>query len=190
MKLTRLSSTCFRSRQTLALSRSRNETKGTDTSQISADMPLPSNEQRHDCAEKLHKRILQEPLPEVAAVTEIEAMHAVDLPQHSPRAVAGQKWRLLRTKTESINGFLLPERSARRCLRRRQCVFCSAISLISFRARPPGARNDEQNNQSAFTYSFAMIASASKPLSAKPCACSHLIWLSTFFTSSLPSGSI
>lgn len=33
-------------------------------------MPLPSNEERQDCAEKLHKRMLQEPRPEVAAVTE------------------------------------------------------------------------------------------------------------------------
>ncbi|MCP3440854.1 hypothetical protein [Bradyrhizobium sp. CCGUVB14] len=70
------------------------------------------NEQRQDYAEKLHKRILQEPLPEIAAVTEIEAMHAADLPQHSPRAVAGQKWQLLRTKAEPINGLLLPERRA------------------------------------------------------------------------------
>src|SRR5262249_22097425 len=48
----------------------------------------------------------------------------------------------------------------------------------------------DQVHQSAFTKSFATIASASNPLSTKPCACSHLIWLSTFFTSSLPSGSI
>ena len=55
------------------------------------------------------------------------------------------------------------------------------------------ARNDgirRTAHQSAFTYSFAMIASPPNPLSTKPCSCSHSIWLATFLTSSLPSGSI
>jgi hypothetical protein len=47
-----------------------------------------------------------------------------------------------------------------------------------------------QQHQSGFTKSLAMIASASKPLSTKPCCCSQSIWLATFLTSSLPSRSI
>lgn len=74
-----------------------------------AGLPLPPSEIIREFATAVRERMLQEPLPEIAAITEIEAVHAVDLPQQAPRAVAGQKWQLLRAQTELINDLLLPE---------------------------------------------------------------------------------
>lgn len=80
--------------------------EGSDIRLGFAGLPLPSDQQMLVFADSLRKRMLEMPLPEIAAVTEIEAVHAVDLPKHEARAVAGVEWQLLRATADSI-GYLL-----------------------------------------------------------------------------------
>jgi hypothetical protein len=70
-------------------------------------MPTPGRMLR--VAEEIRKRILREPMPVIAAVTEVEAVHAVDLPQRVPAAVPNRKWQLLRATTDTIGVLLEPE---------------------------------------------------------------------------------
>ncbi|RZM99580.1 hypothetical protein CWO91_35515 [Bradyrhizobium genosp. SA-3] len=80
-----------------------------------AGLPMPAFERMLTLADEIRKRMLQEPMPLIAAVTEIEAVHAVDLPKQVPSAVAGRKWQLLRVtgktnNTENIDLLLKPEK--------------------------------------------------------------------------------
>lgn len=88
-------------------------TKQADANKACSGLPLPSDEQLLRCAEELHKYMLEAPVSEIAAMTEIEAVHAVDLPKQEPRAVAGQKWQLLRTRTDLIEHLLEAEKECR-----------------------------------------------------------------------------
>lgn len=71
-----------------------------------AGLPLPPAAQIREFASELRKRMLEEPVPQIAAVTEIEAVHAVDLPLNEPKPIAGRKWQLLRAQTNTINEVL------------------------------------------------------------------------------------
>lgn len=73
-----------------------------------AGLPLPAKEHMLDFAQAIRKRMLEEPLREIAAVTEIEAVHGVDLPLQEPQAIAGQSWQLLRATAQSIVHLLKP----------------------------------------------------------------------------------
>lgn len=53
--------------------------------------------------------MLESPVPEISAYTEIEAVHAVDLPQRAPEAPADRPWRMLRVATGAIDAILMNE---------------------------------------------------------------------------------
>ncbi|MFO1116549.1 MAG: hypothetical protein U1E28_12750 [Beijerinckiaceae bacterium] len=78
-----------------------------------AGISLPSPLQMRDFAKKMRKRMLEEPVPEIAAVTEIEAVHAVDLPLQKPKPGDGPKWQLLRADKNTIENVIL--RPADKC---------------------------------------------------------------------------
>lgn len=69
-------------------------------------LPLPGPARRLEFAKKIRAYMLDRPLPEVAAVTEIEAVHAVDLPQQKPRLAMAEKWPLLRASPTDIEYIL------------------------------------------------------------------------------------
>ncbi|MBV8754571.1 MAG: hypothetical protein JO328_17055 [Hyphomicrobiales bacterium] len=80
-------------------------------------LPLPTPPLMCELAKKIREAMLRAPLPEIAAVTEIEAVHAVDLPQQDPKNVVGHDWALLRATADEIPRILAPVTIARDPLR-------------------------------------------------------------------------
>jgi hypothetical protein len=69
-------------------------------------LPLPGPARRAEFASKIRAYMLDRPLPEIAAVTAIEAVHAVDLPQQKPKLTMAEKWPLLRAAPTDIDYIL------------------------------------------------------------------------------------
>ncbi|RWP58626.1 hypothetical protein [Mesorhizobium sp.] len=66
-------------------------------------LPTPGNEVSLKAAKLIRDALLVAPIPEIAAVTEIEAVHAVDIPQEDAKGIqAGLPWALLRATPDQI----------------------------------------------------------------------------------------
>ncbi|MDX1124783.1 hypothetical protein GOL24_10755 [Sinorhizobium medicae] len=73
-------------------------------------LPAPGNEESLKLAKLIRDALLEGPIPEIAAVTEIEAVHAVDLPQKDAEGIqAGLPWTLLRATPDQIKKILKKE---------------------------------------------------------------------------------
>ncbi|MEY9607015.1 hypothetical protein ABIF74_011768 [Bradyrhizobium japonicum] len=71
-----------------------------------AGLPLPTAKVTRELAKEIRARMLNGPVPEIAAVTEIEAVHAVDLPRQEPAVATARPWALLRATPHDIDTIL------------------------------------------------------------------------------------
>ncbi|MEH2561857.1 hypothetical protein [Bradyrhizobium sp. AZCC 2289] len=100
------------------LSGDKNKDTSDGTFTFAGRLPMPAPGRMLRMAQEIRKRMLLEPIPVISAVTEIEAVHALDLPNHVPMAVVGRKWQLLRVtgqtdKTENIDTLLKSEKECK-----------------------------------------------------------------------------
>jgi hypothetical protein len=72
-------------------------------------LPIPGPELRRELAKFIRATMLQQPIPEIAAISEIAAVHAVDLPQQEPVIVSGRPWALLRATSKEIPAILMQD---------------------------------------------------------------------------------
>lgn len=72
-------------------------------------LPAPGDAENLELAKLIRAALLEGPIPEISSVAEIEAVHAVDLPQADAKATqGGRSWALVRPTSEQI-GLILKQ---------------------------------------------------------------------------------